>query len=546
MPPMSEAERRQFIRGLRVTSLGTLVSRVLGMLRDTATAALLGLSGGGVMDAFVVAFRLPNLFRRLFGEGALAASFLPVLSATLESDRRRAWQLVSVMLTWLAVVLAAITFMGELICAVLWWFGDARPRLALVAGLSAVMLPYLFFICLAAQVSAALHALSRFAVPALAPTLLNLCWLAAAFLGWWWPSEPHTKAQLLALAVLVAGTLQLGCQVPVLRGAGFRFDYRPAAVRDELRRVLQAMAPMVVGLAATQISAFVDSFLAWALTSTPPDRTHLDIPGWPIPYPLAPGATSAIYFGERLYEFPQGLLGLAVATVIFPLLSRHAARGHWDKLGHDLSLGLRLVIFVALPASLGLVLLAEPITRWLFEHGAFTARDAARTARVIAVYGGGVWAYCALPVVVRGFYALGDQRTPMRVAVIAIGFDLVANLALVWPLAEVGLALSTTLSAWFQAAVLLWLFGRQFPLEWGPLGRSLAGSLAASIVMALACALALDLVGPPGNLVQDTFRVLVPVLVAVLTYGAVAWLLRLPELTWLLVSHRLEEEEERD
>ncbi len=542
---MSESDRRQFLRGLRITTLGTLSSRVLGMLRDVSTAALLGMSGSGAMDAFVVAFRLPNLFRRLFGEGALAASFLPVLSATLEDDRRRAWQLVSVLITWLALFLAALTLSAELVCGLLWWLSVDRPRVTLVAGLSAVMLPYLWFICLAAQVAAALHALGRFAAPALAPVLLNLCWLVAAAAGWWWQvGSPEARAFCLAGAVLVAGVLQLACQWPVLWAAGFRFDYRPENVREPIARVLKAMAPMIVGLAATQISTFFDSLLAWGLTSTPPFRTHLDLPGYPIPYPLAPGATSAIYFGERLYEFPQGLMGMAVATVIFPLLSRHAARGHWDKLGHDLTLGLRLVVFVALPASVGLMLLAEPITRCLFEHGAFTAHDAARTARVIAVYGGGVLAYCALPVIVRGFYSLGDQRTPLEVSVGAIFFDLVANLILVWPLAEVGLALSTSLSAWLQAILLVALFARRFRIEWGTLARTLLGTGVASLPMGVACYAVLEQIGPPSaGMVDDTMSVGLPLAAGSAAFLLSAWALRLPELFWLLAPNRLAQTE---
>ncbi|HEX7448470.1 MAG TPA: lipid II flippase MurJ, partial [Pirellulales bacterium] len=171
--PEDRNRHAQLFRGLRVTTLGTLASRVLGLVRDMATAALLGLSGDGVMDAFVVAFRLPNFFRRLFGEGALTASYLPVLAAQLEEDRASGWQLASVVLVWFGVILAAVVVIAEAACLILWWAYADAPQMRLLLGLSAVMLPYLFFICLAAQLAGTLHALAHFSTPALAPTLLN-------------------------------------------------------------------------------------------------------------------------------------------------------------------------------------------------------------------------------------------------------------------------------------------------------------------------------------------------------------------------------------
>lgn len=357
---MVSVERSQLFAGFRVTSFGTLASRVLGMVRDMATAALLGLSGDGVMDAFVVAFRIPNLFRRLFGEGALAASYLPVLSAKLEHDRRAAWQLASVTLVWLAVILAAVVLVAEAVCAGVWLlYGDA-PGMNLLVGLSAVMLPYLFFICLAAQVSGTLHALAHFSAPALAPTLLNICWLAAIWLiAPQWTDDKHLQAYVLAVAVLVAGVLQLAVQLPVLHRLGFRFDYNWQASREAVGEIVRSMGPMVIGLAVTQINSFFDSLLAWGLSAPADGSAKIAWLGGAIDYPLQQGAVAAIYYGERLYQFPLGLLGMAVATVIFPALSRHAARGQFDRLAEDLTVGVRLVLFLAVPASAGLVLIRK-------------------------------------------------------------------------------------------------------------------------------------------------------------------------------------------
>ena len=257
---MASVERSQLFAGLRVTSFGTLASRILGMVRDVATAALLGLSGDGVMDAFVVAFRIPNLFRRLFGEGALAASYLPVLSARLERNRNEAWQLASVTLVWLAVILTAVVVVAEGICAALWWLYGDVPGMTLLVGRSAVMLPYLFFICLAAQVSGTLHALSHFSTPALAPTLLNICWLAAIWLvAPRLTDSKELQAYVLAVSVLAAGVLQLAAQLPVLRRLGFRFDYNWQASRESVWQVVSSMGPMELGLAVTQLNTFFDS-----------------------------------------------------------------------------------------------------------------------------------------------------------------------------------------------------------------------------------------------------------------------------------------------
>src|SRR6185312_894541 len=436
---MASVERSQLFAGLRVTSFGTLASRLLGMVRDMATASLLGLSGDGVMDAFVVAFRIPNLFRRLFGEGALAASYLPVLSAKLEQNRQAAWQLASVTLVWLAVILAGAVVIAEGVCAAAWWLYGDVPGMKLLLGLSAVMLPYLFFICLAAQVSGTLHALAHFSTPALAPTLLNICWLAAIWLvAPRLTDNKELQAYVLACSVLVAGVLQLAAQIPALGRLGFRFDYNWQAGRDGLRQIVGSMGPMVIGLAVTQINTFFDSLLAWGL-SAPADGAERIAWLGGAAYPLEQGAAAAIYYGERLYQFPLGLLGMAVATVIFPALSRHAARGEHDRLGEDLTLGLRLVLFLGVPAGAGLTLISEPLARLLFERGEFTAEDTARVASMIRCYGIGVWAFCAAPVIVRGYYALGDRTTPLKAGIVAMALNVGLNLALVWPMAEAGL-----------------------------------------------------------------------------------------------------------
>ncbi len=533
---MTEGNRHPLISGALITGLGTLLSRLSGMVRDMATASVLGLAGSPVMDAFVIAYRIPNLFRRLFGEGALTASYLPVLSAELERDRRRAWHLASVMLSWVTVLLVGLVLLGELLLLAAWWRWGDLPGMPLLLGLSATLLPYLMLICLAAQLSATLHALQHFAVPALAPILLNGCWLAAAWLvAPYFRANQEAQAYAIAVSVLVAGVLQVAVQVPVLRHLGFRFHYHWPAAREGMRRVGQALAPMLFGLAITQVNTFFDSVIAWGMARAPdgPERIHW-LGGW-IPYPLEQGAAAAIYYGERMYHFPLGVLGLAVAVAIFPLLSRHAARGDREALGADLSLGLRLVLSLGVPAGVGLVLLAHPLARLLFERGEFTPADTVRAARMIAAYGVGVWAFCALPVAVRGFYSLGDSATPVRIGVAAMFLNLTLNLTLIWPLAEQGLAVATSLTASAQVVVLLLVFSRrESRLHWLALGATATRTLAATAVMTLLCLALLRYVPPAPGIGNQLARVFLPIAGGVAAYAAVFRLLGGREL-WVLV-----------
>ncbi len=518
---MADRKRHPLISGAGVTSLGTFASRILGMFRDVATAALLGLSGGGVMDAFVIAFRIPNLFRRLFGEGALAASYLPVLSTELERDRPAAWQLASVVLIWLAVLLTCLVALGEVACGLVWLVWGDVPGVGLLVGLAAVMMPYMLFICLAAQVAATLHACSRFGVPALVPTVLNVCWLVGALLiAPRFAPNREAQAYVVAFSVLIAGVLQLGVQLPLLRRLGFRFDYNWPASRDAVRKVVLAMGPMVLGLMITQINTLLDSLIAWGLARAPQGPSHIAWLGG-VAYPMEQGAAASVYYGERLYQFPLGLLGIAVATAIFPLLSRHAARGDRLQLGADLTLGLRLVLFLGIPASLGLIMLAEPLARLLFERGQFTADDTARTARMIACYASGVWAYCALPVLVRGYYSLGDRVSPMKIGAIVVCVNLSLNLTLIWQLAEAGLAVATSVSAALHAIVLAAVFSRhQSRLDWRTL-RATAGRAVVSTCLMAAAGYAVLFAVPAGDgLTGRLVRVLAPMLAGVAVYCA--------------------------
>jgi putative peptidoglycan lipid II flippase len=534
--------------GLRVVASSTLLSRVLGLVRDVATAGLFGL--GPVMDAFAFAFRIPNLTRRLFGEGALSAAFLPAFARELErssdlslraSDRQvgnlphdSAWQLASAVFALLAVLLGLVVLGGELLLWLLsyWFAGHAHTQLLL--GLTAVMLPYALLICLAAQVTAVLHALGHFTWPALVPVALNVVWLATIwFVDPYFEPDREAQAYALAVCVVFAGVLQLGMQWPALRRCGFRFNFGWGKSWPAVKDVVRAMVPVTLGLSITQINTLLDSLIAWSFTRPDTGAAFMPLPGGPR-YPLEPGAVSALYYGERVYQFPLGVFGVALGTVLFPLLARHAARGEFDKLRHDLTLGLRLVIVIGLPASVGLVLVADPLARTLFQRGQFTALDAARTAKMVTAYGSGVWAYCAVPILYRAFYALGERAVTVRIGGLAVLVDFACNLTLIWPLAERGLAWSTALTAIFHVGLLLWFLQHRLGrLEWPLLGRTALRAGLATVAMSIGCAATQQFVPRGVSSGGRAIELLVPILAAVAVYFAAARLLRLDEF-WML------------
>jgi putative peptidoglycan lipid II flippase len=293
------------------------------------------------------------------------------------------------------------------------------------------------------------------------------------------------------------------------------------------------MLPVTLGLSITQINTVLDRFIAWTLTKPVQGTSMFPLP-WGWDYPLLPGAVSALYFGERVYQFPLGVFGVALGTVLFPLLSRHAARGEFGRVRDDLSLGLRLVIAIGFPASAGLALVAEPLTRMLFQHGHFTAADAERTAGILLAYGAGVWAYCGIPVLYRGFYAVGERRIPVILGLSAVALDLTLNLSLVWPLAERGLAASTATSASIQVVCLAWLIQKRIGrLDWLRLATTAAKALLATGVMSAVCLAALKYAPVGTGTLGEGVALVVAIALALVSYFVAAHGLGIEELKLL-------------
>ncbi len=505
-----------------LTSMGALLGRVLGLVRDMATAALFGLSQGPVLDALIIALRVPNLFRALLGEGALASSYLPVFTAEKERSPATAWALATVVFARMSWALAAVVVFGELCYALVWWLSPPGSDNRVLALLGAILLPYAMPVCLAVQLSATLNALGRFALPAIVPILFNICWLAAVWLiAPRWPDSPATQAAAIATAVVISGALQVVVQLPALRRLGFRFDHRPAVVAEPLGELARRFLPLLLGAAAVQINTFLDSMIAWGLSDGGDPEHRIAWLGGVRP-PLSQGAAAAIYFGERMYWLPLGLLGLAVATAIFPRFSRHAAERRTDRLAADLTAATRIVLFLAAPAAAALVLFAVPLTRLLFERGAFSTADAVRAARVVTAYGLGVPAFCALPIILRGFYAAGQTRTPSMLAAAMVLLNLLLNVVLVWPMAEAGLAVSTSVCATLQAIILLAVFSRTIGrLDRRALAAAALRTAAAAGVMAVVGAAtlrALDGWSDQQGLMVRAIALLVPLSAAVIAY----------------------------
>jgi len=518
------------VKGAGVVAALTLLSRVLGLVRDAACAALFG--AGVTWDAFSFAFRVPNLLRRLLGEGALSAAFVPVFSGRLElGQREQAARLAGRVTGALAFVLLGLVFLGEAVVLALLWWAHPNEQWRLALGLTAVLLPYMLPICLTALVGAVLNSLRHFATPALSPVVLNVVWiLAVTALAPRVSPDPTVRIYVVAGALLVAGVLQLGLQGVGLRARRFRLRPAPGLRDPDVRRLAAAMAPVALGMAALQLNVLLDGVVALSLAA-PPGKAAFSVWGATIPYPLQVGANSALYYGNRLMQLPLGVFGIAIATAAFPALSRHAARRDWQGFSDSLLRSLGLVAFVAIPSGVGLILMRRPVVELLFERGAFTAQMTARTAAVTLAYSTAVWAYCALHVLSRAFYALGRPGTPAAVAGVAVLANVALNLTLVWPLAEAGLATATAVTAVLQVVVLWWMLRRSDRLRHvGGLAGTVGKTLAATACLGAACAAAMALTPAGMGLGMKLLRVAAPAGAGAIAYVGAAALLRIEEL----------------
>ncbi len=430
----------RLLKALGVVSSLTFVSRILGFVRDMVIAHSFGAGTGA--DAFLVAFKIPNFMRRLFAEGAFAQAFVPVLSAyKTQREHTEVQNLVNHVAGTLGSVLFVITLLGMLAAPVLvllfapGFFADSS-KFALTGEMLRITFPYIFFISLTAFAGAILNAYGRFAAPALTPVLLNLCLIAAAL---WW--APHFNPPILALAwgVLIAGLVQFLFQLPFLLKLQLLpkpivpFVHRNQPPHEGVQRILKLMLPAVFAVSVTQISLLIDTLMASF---------------------LATGSVAWLYYSDRLLEFPIGVFGVALATVVLPKLSRQAAADQQQNYSDTLNWSLRWVFIIGLPCTLGLMLLAVPIMATLFQRGEFNATDVSMSARSLIAYSLGLIAFVLIKILASGFFAQHNTKTPMRIAIIAMLSNIGMNLLFIVPLAHAGLALATALSASLNATLL--------------------------------------------------------------------------------------------
>ncbi|QDT44318.1 Lipid II flippase MurJ [Gimesia alba] len=542
-PSLSQEEQSQvaaadhtrgLFSGLRVVSLLTLLSRVLGMVRDIGMATLFG--NGPIMDSFSVAFKLPNLMRRLLGEGALSTAFLPTYIRELEQKgRESSWRLVTAVLFWLMVFSVLVVTAGETLLIMLSSLAEPGSEARLLYWLSGLLLPYLILICLAAQVNATLHALNHFSIPALMPTILNLFWMMGIWLIAPFFPDPQTKITMICLSLLAGGVLQLTLPLLKLFRLGFRPHMEWSNGLSQVKIIAASMAPIVVGLSITQFNTLIDSLLAWGLAKPEGVYAIGAEAGHPFWQVFESGTASALYFGQRMYQFPLGVFGVALGTVLYPRLSRHAERKEEHLLRQDLLLGLRLVLGVGLPASMGLFLMAEPLSSLLFQYGDFDVFDALQTAEMIRFYGIGVFAIMAVLILNRGFYAVGDTRTPVRIGVLIVVCNLLLNLVFIWWLKGKGLALATSLAAMIQSVLSLWLIREKVgSLDLSKILRTCLKASLATFVMSAVIIVELQMTSSSDQFLSRLIRVFIPVVSAVVVYLLLARLLGMSEIMTLL------------
>lgn len=545
----ASGERADFVRHARTFLLLTLTSRIFGLARDAVFAAVFGASA--IASAFFTAFLIPNVFRRLFGEGALAAAFIPRYTQLREEDPAAADRFASITVVVALTLLCALTALGELGL----WFalrasdhagpmggtGDARG----VITMTMIMLPFMPLVCGTAILGGMLQTLGRFGPTAGAPIILNTCMISALAASAWIFGLGHPKnlprvAAWLSVGVTLAGALQLAWCFLALRGrVRWSRDLRPAL--GELRGLGARMLPVVIGLGTAQIGLLIDAAIA----------------GWPVlvgetiaghPYPLDTGSASILYYAQRLYQLPLGVFAIAIATAVFPELSRLVNDG--PRFGETLRRGLRTTLFIGIPAAVGLILVRQELVTTIYGGAsksqgwtgrAFLEADAQRVARTLLAYAPAVFAAGATHVFTRAFYAHHQTRTPMWVGIGAVIANIALSLALMWNLREQGVALASSICAIAQAILLALLIARRAARDgWRlgdrPLLRSVALSVLGAALMAPAALGAMALLRPT---LPDTRPAHALALGAGVAAGAgayLAWslLLRRPELRWVL------------
>jgi putative peptidoglycan lipid II flippase len=511
------SENSRIVKAAGVVGVATLTSRTLGFIRDAVIAWFFG--AGFSSDAFIAAFRIPNLLRRLFAEGSLSSAFIPVFTEYIvKQGQTEAFNLARSAFRLLGCVLIIAAICGVLLSP---WIvrmiapGFPADKLSLTITLTRLMFPYIFFIGLVALCMGILNVLGHFAAPAFAPVLLNLSIIGSVFF-----ISPSLTSPVIGLAVgvLIGGFLQLALQLPVLIKAGFYFWEEAKMIHPGLKRVGTLIPPVILGGAVYQINILVGTLLGSLLDQ---------------------GSVTYLYFADRLVQFPLGVFAIAMATAILPSLSRQAATGDLGTLKDTFGQALRLIFFITIPATIGLIILREPIVALLFQRGEFDAQATRLTAQALLYYSVGLCAFSAVRIVAATFFALQDTRTPVRMACVSIFANIVLGVVLMKPLAHGGLALATSLASMLNLGLLLGaLRTRLGSLGWKSIAQSVCRSLLCSVVMGIAVHMAASFMITDKN---STLSGLIAgiagsIAVGLCIYGAGSYMIKSPELSRVLVE----------
>ncbi len=459
-------ETEQVTRAAGTVGFFTFLSRILGLIRDMVIASLFG--SGMVADAFFVAFRIPNLLRRLFAEGSLTIAFIPVFTDYLnKKGKPEALDLARVTLTIVSIILVVVSIAGVLLAPWIvrlqaFGFGPAGAKYELTVFLTRITFPYILLISLVAFFMGVLNSLRHFAAPAAAPIFLNVGIIGGAVL-----ISPHLKEPIVgvAMGVIIGGILQVLLQVPWVKREGLRLWPKWNPSHPAVRRIGVLMLPAIFGSAVYQFNQFMGTLLASFLPE---------------------GSISWLYYADRIVQFPLGIFGIAISTAALPALSTHAALEDSEEFSQTLCHALRMVFFITLPSLVGLMVLGEPIVKLIYQRGAFTAHAASMTNRALFFYAIGLWAFSGIRVLVSAFYAMQDTKTPVMVAVGALVVNLVLSLCLMGPMKHAGLALALSGASGFQFGLLVVLLKKKAPqICLSPVISSVIKSSVASLGMGI-------------------------------------------------------------
>ena len=430
----------QMLKSSGAVGAATLTSRVLGLVREMAYAAFMGEKW--VAGAFLFAFVIPNLFRRLLGEGALTAAFIPIFKEKEKlAGEKEMWRAANAVVSGLAIVVSAITVLAVAIISIALWIGVKNGQTHLMLQLLRIMFPYVLLVCLAAIFMGMLNARGHFFVPAMGASLLNVVMIGSVFLlaprmG------PRLEDQIfgLAIGVLIAGFVQAAFQLPLLNREGFRYVWISPWKDETVLRVARQMIPAVVGVAAYQVNVLVTYGIAFKIN---------------------PGIVASFNYAVRLMELPQGLFGISLATYLLPALSGLAAEKKFPEFRRTLGEGLGYLAFLNSLASVLLIVLAEPIVRLLYERREFDEFATARTSLALAYLAPGLVAFSMVNILARAFYALTDTRTPMRIALFCLTLNILLTFALIWRFRQAGLGMANTITGFCNMALLLYALRRK-------------------------------------------------------------------------------------